>query len=159
MIEPGLEQSEVFYSVSYVVLFVGYAVSAVGVGLLFNLVPTWYLFFLSSLSLTFGYLLYALATNGWMMLLARGLAGVQLGIVESAAFPYFSITYQLYVDYLKKLGKYDKLSARRTKGWIFSIYIVGSSLGYLNGVGKLILECMPNSISLGPRSFPLSTCM
>jgi MFS family permease len=138
-IEPGLEQSETFYSLTYVVLFSTYTISAVGAGLLFNHVPTWYLFMFSTLSHILGYLLYALATNGWMMILARGLAGVQLAACTSLVFAYCSVSFEKYTENLKILGKYEKKKAKRVKGYVFSLFIVGNSLGFAIGIGKVLI--------------------
>ena len=135
-IEPGLEQSETFYSLTYVVMFSTYTISAVVTGLLFNHVPTWYLFMFSTLSHILGYLLYALATNGWMLMLARGLAGVQLGASTSLVMAYCSVSFEKYTKNMKILGKYEKKKAERVKGYVFSLFIVGNSLGVAIGIGK-----------------------
>ena len=103
--EPGLEQSEAFYSQTFVTLFMGHTTAAVAVGLLFNLIPTWYLFLVSTLCHTLGYLLYALATNGWMMILARGLAGAQLGSSISIVFSYFAVSLKRYTENLESLRR------------------------------------------------------
>jgi MFS family permease len=132
-IEPGLEQSETFYSLTYVVLFSTYTISAVGAGLLFNHVPTWYLFMFSTLSHILGYLLYALATNGWMMIMAHGLAGLQMGASTSLVFAYCSVSFEKYTENLKILGKCEKKKAERVKGYVFSLFIVGNSLGFAIG--------------------------
>ena len=137
-IEPGLEQSETLYSITYVAFFGGYTLSAVAVGLLFNLVPTWYLFLVSTLCHTLGYLLYALATNGWTMILARGLAGAQTGSVDSIAFAYYSISFEKYVCNLKTLEIYEKKKADKVKGYLFSSFYIGLMLGFSIGVGEKV---------------------
>ena len=131
-IEPGLELSEAFYSLTYVVLFAGYTISAVVVGLLFNLIPTWYLLLVSTVSLILGYLLYALAINGWMMLVARGLAGLSYGAVTALTFAYFGVSYEKYVEDLKILGEFEENRAAKMKGYIFSSEHIGYALG--NGI-------------------------
>ena len=138
-IEPGLEQSETFYSLTYVVLFSTYTISAVSTGLLFNHVPTWYLFMFSTLSHTLGYLMYALATNGWMMIVARGLAGLQLGASTSLVFAYCSVSFEKYTENLKILGKYEKNKAERVKGYVFSLFFIGNSLGFASAIGKVFI--------------------
>lgn len=135
-IEPGLEQSEMFYSLTYVALFIGHTTSAVAVGLLFNIVSTWYLFLLSTLAHTAGYIFYATATSGWMMLVARWLAGVALGSVVSLTFSYYGVSFEQYQKDLKILGKYDETKASKTKGYVFSSYRIGFVLGNSIGVGK-----------------------
>ena len=81
--------------------------------------------------------MYALATNGWMMILARGLAGLQLGANTSLVFAYSSLSFDKYAENLKILGKYDKKEAEKVKGYVFSLFIVGNSLGFAIGLGKV----------------------
>ena len=73
-----------------------------------------------------------------MMLLARGLAGLQLGAVECLIFAYFSVSYEQYTDNLKILGTFEKKKAERARGYLFSSYNIGNMLGYVVGVGKSI---------------------
>ena len=47
----------------------------------------------STLCHIFGYTIYALANSGWMMILARGLAGLSLGAVESLTFTYYAVSF------------------------------------------------------------------
>ena len=135
-IEPGLEQSETFYSITYVVLFAGYSVAAVSVGLLFNHIPTWHLLFASTLCHTIAYLIYALAINGWMMIVARALAGLQLGAVTSLAFSYWSFSFVKYTENLKILGTFDEKKAQKAKGYLFSTSTFVNT-GYALGLGKV----------------------
>ena len=134
-VEPGLEQSEAFYSLTYVALFVGHTLSAVAVGLLFSLIPTWYLFLVSTLCHTLGYLLYALATNDWMMILARGLAGMQQGSAVSIVFSYFAVSLKRYTENLKILGKFEEEKVAKLKGYVYSSHSIGNVLGFTAGVG------------------------
>ena len=134
-IEPGLEQSEAFYSMTYVVMFLSHAIAAVAVDFLFNLVPTWYLFLASTLSHTSGYLLYSLATNGWMMMLACSLAGLSQGAVMSLAYDYFAVSYERYTENLRIIGK-EK--GARMKGYLYSTNRIGNVLGIAIGVGRYI---------------------
>ena len=134
--EPGLEQSEEFYSLTYVVLFAGHTMAAVTTGLLFNLIPTWYLFLVSTLSHTLGYLLYALATNGWMMILARALAGLQFGAIDSLVFAYYAVSFEKYKENLKTIGKFEEKKAAKVKGYLFSTSAIGYIVGYQIGAGS-----------------------
>ena len=153
--EPGLEQSEAFYSLTYVALFVGHTLSAVAVGLLFNLVPTWYLFLVSTLCHTLGYLLYALVTNGWMMILARGLAGAQMGSVDSIAFAYYSISFEKYTENLKTLGRFEEKKSAKVKGYLFSSSTIGYTFGFGLGVGMVFSQlCAFNPLWSMSVGFP-----
>ena len=134
-IEPGLGESETFYSWTYVIMYAGYAVSAVALGLLFNSIPTWYLFMASTLSHIISYTLYALATNGWMMIVSRGLAGVSQGGIDSLAYSYYGVSFEKYIEDLKTLGRYEKERAVKLKGYLFSTVLFGMWLGFFFGVG------------------------
>ena len=70
--------------------------------------PTWYLFLVSTLCHILGYLLYALATSGWMMILARVLAGLHLGSIDTLVFGYYAVSFEKYKENLKTLGKFEK---------------------------------------------------
>jgi MFS family permease len=145
-IEPGLEESESFYTLTYTVLFLGHAIGSIVAGLLFNYIPTWYLFLCSTLSFIFGYLLYALATNGWMMILARGLAGIQLGSGTALSFAYFGVSFEKYTDNIKLLEKYESKKVARVKKYLFSTYAIGTFFGRVIGIGfPLILAQFPNT--------------
>ena len=135
-IEPGLQQSESFYSLTYTVFFVGYTTSAIANGLLFNLIPTCYLFLVAILCHTLGYLLYALCTNGWMMLVSRGISGISLGLVISVTFAYLGVSSNKYAENLTILGRFEEKKVARVKGFIFSIFNIGYSTGFAFGAGK-----------------------
>ena len=70
-------------------------------------------------------------------MLARGLAGVQLGACTSLVFAYCSVSIEKYTKNLEILGKYEKKKAERVKGYVFSLFIVGNSLGFAIGIGKV----------------------
>ena len=135
--EPGLEQTETLYSLTYVVLFVSHAIAAVATGLLFNHIPTWYLLLVSTLCHILGYLLYALATSGWMMILARALAGLQTGSVDSLVFAYYSVSFEKYTENLKTLDRFEETTAKKVKGYLFSSACIAYAIGYGLGVGMI----------------------
>ena len=68
-------------------------------------------------------------------MLARGLAGVQIGAATSLVFAYSSLSFEKYTENLKILGKYEKKKAEKIKGYIFSLFNVGSMLGLSIGTG------------------------
>ena len=102
---------------------------------MFNFIPNWYLFSLSTLSYVLGYLLYALAANGWMMVLARGLAGIQLGASTALAFA-FGVSFEKYKENMKPLHKYEEKKIAKSKKYLFSTYSIGSLLGKVFGLGE-----------------------
>ena len=135
--EPGLQQSEEFYSLAFTLFFFGHTSSAITNGLFFNYIPTWYLFLTAVVTHTLGYLFYASASNGWMMLVARGLAGISLGLVTSVTFTYFGVTYERYIENQKILGTYSgEEKSEQMKGYIFSTLNNGILLGPPIGLGK-----------------------
>ena len=117
-------------------LFLGYTAAAIANGFLFNLIPAWYLFLVTTTCHILGYLLYALCTNGCMMLVARGLAGISLGLNNSVTFAYFGVSSDKYAENLMILGRFEEKKVARIKGFIFSIYNIGNTIGYAFGVGK-----------------------
>lgn len=135
LIEPGLQQSETFYSWTFTVFFIGFTISGVVAGMLTNWIPYCYLFFFSSLAHVIGYMLYALATNGWVMILGRLLAGISMGSVTTLAFAYYGVSFEEYVDNLKILEEYEEKRATRIKGFVFCLYTVGKTVGQTVGAG------------------------
>ena len=83
-----------------------------------------------------GYLIYALATNGWMMLVARGLAGAQQGAVFSLVYAYDAVSFEKYRENLIALGKYDEQIAEKRKVYLYSSNTLGNLVGYFMGVGN-----------------------
>ena len=69
-------------------------------------------------------------------MLARGLAGVQLGAATSLMFAYCSLSFEKYTENLKILGKYEKKKAEKIKGHVFSLSTIGNMLGFAVGIGK-----------------------
>ena len=149
-IEPGLQQSESLYSLTYTVFFLGYTAGAIANGLLFNLIPTWYLFLVTILTHTLGYLFYALSINGWMMLVAHGLAGFSLGLYISVTFAYFGVSSDKYAENLKILDRFEEKKVTRVKGFIFSIYNIGNTTGFVFG-GRTV------SLNMQIQSFRVSS--
>ena len=117
-------------------LFLGHAIGSTTAGIMFNFIPTWYLFSLSTLSYVFGYLLYALATNGWMMVLARGLAGIQLGAAAALAFAYFGVSFEKYRENMKLLNRNEEKKLAKAKKYLFSTHSIGNLLGNVFGLGE-----------------------
>ena len=133
--EPGLQQSETFYSWTSTAFFVSFTITGILAGFLSNWIPYWYLFLSSILMHIIGYLLYALATNGWMMILARALSGISMGAVVTLSFTYYGVSFEEYVEDMKILKRYEEKRASRVKGYVFSLFAVGNALGSIVGAG------------------------
>ena len=138
--EPGLQESEAFYSWTLAVFFIGFTVSGVVAGVLTNWIPYWYLFFSSTLAHVIGYLLYALATDGWMMILGRLLAGISMGSSTALTFAYFGVSFEVYADSARTLENYEEKRIDKVKGYIFSLYAIGNTLGQILGAGLLMMK-------------------
>ena len=143
-IEPGLQQSETFYSWVFTAYFIGFTISGVVAGILTNWIPYWYLFFSTILEHIAGDLLYALATNGWMMIAAKVLGGVSMGSATTLTFAYFGTSFEDYTINLKTLDVYEEKRAARVKGYVFSLYVVGVAFGHLVGAGTLLMHYLCN---------------
>ena len=61
--------------------------------------------------------------------MARILAGLQLGAVESLVFSYYSVSFKKYTANLKTLGMFDEKEAERAKGYLFSTNNIGNFVG------------------------------
>ena len=133
--EPGLQEPESFYSWTFAVHFIGFTISGVVAGALINWIPFWYLLFSSTLAHVTGCLLYALAADGWMMILARLLTGISMGSIHTLTPAYFGVSFETYANNMKTLEKYKEKRAARVKGYVFSLYIIGKSLGQVIGAG------------------------
>ena len=96
-IEPGLGESEAFYSLVVMVFNFGGLVGALSAGFLIKFLPYWYLLFASLLLHTFGYILYAVSTQGWLIVISKLLSGVFVGMEMTIILAYFaqkSVIYQ-----------------------------------------------------------------
>ena len=69
------------------------------------------------------------------MMLARGLAGAQLGAIDVLVFAYYAVSFEKYAENLKTLGKFDERKAAKLKGYLFSSSAIGYTVGYLIAAG------------------------
>ena len=71
-----------------------------------------------------------------MMLLARGLAGVQVGATTTLAYAYLGVSFEKFTENKRMSGKFDEKKLKRAKGYLFNSYGAGSMLGYVLGLGE-----------------------
>ena len=127
-------ESESFYSWVITIFNVGAIIGSLMGGLLLKWVPYWHLV-LSSLGLhTLGYILYAVATSGWLVMLSKLLSGVFIGAEMTLALAYFGESQQAYTAAVKQLGKKEG-GAGRVKHTLFALHSVGVNVGYVFGPG------------------------
>ena len=139
-IEPGLGESEAFYSWVITIFNVGAIIGSLMGGLLLKWVPYWHLV-LSSLTLhTVGYILYAVADSGWLVMFSKLLSGVFIGAEMTLALAYFGESNQAYRAAVKGLGEKKEGGACRVKHTLFALHSVGVNVGYVFGPGTLSLS-------------------
>jgi len=87
---PGLGKSEFFYSWTVAVYSIGEVTFALVYACLFHVVPYTYIFLSLIMSYILGSLFYAVASSGWMILIARFLVGGCCVVGESAFYVYIA---------------------------------------------------------------------
>ena len=135
--EPGLGLSESFYSWSITAINIGKLVGALLSGFLVKILPFWPVTFGALFLHTTGYLLYALATEGWMMIIARLMTGAFLGAEFTLAPAYFGKTYDKYLTALKDLGEKEN-SRFKAKDTLNAVHAISLAIGTAIGIGKLL---------------------
>lgn len=133
-VEPGLGESEEFYSWVITVFNIGAVLGSLSAGLLLKWMPYWHLL-LGSLCLhTLGYILYAIASSGWAIMLSKLMSGVYIGAEMTLALAYFGESSSDYKEAVVKLGK-DERKANQMKHRLFALHSVGVNVGYVFGPG------------------------
>ena len=115
-------------------LHIGSVIGAVSNAVLSKFLPYWYLFLSSLVVFILGFVLYALATTGWLVVLANLLSGISSGIRMSLTLAYISESNVVYRVTLKELGE-DSEKATRVKHRLFAIDTVGYTIGQILGPG------------------------
>ena len=128
-----MQQSEVYYSLTYSMFYLGHVLTALIAGYLSNKIPMWYLFMGTIVLHIMGYVLYALSTTGWMMMISRILAGISMGAAIAVSFAYLGFSTERYADNLRILGEYDARKVAQVKGYVYSLFNVGTGVGYIVG--------------------------
>ena len=135
-IEAGLGMSEKFYHVAVSSFSTGEIPAALILGILSSRIPFWYSAMGALLCHTVGYVLFAVAVSGWMIVVARALAGMFTGLQVVIIFTYFGVSYQHYLDNLEpKDRKKEEAKTTRVKDQLFAFYAVATNVGSLFGPG------------------------
>ena len=132
--EAGLGMSEQFYSWAISVFNIGAVIGALLNGILSKFLPYWYLVLSSLIMHTLGYVLYAIATSGWHIILSKFLSGLFVGAESTLGFAYISESNADYQAAIIELGEDDK-KATRVKHTLFALQSLGSNIGYILGPG------------------------
>ena len=142
-IEAGLGMSEKFYHIAVSSFSMGEILGAVILGTLSSRIPFWYSAMGALLCHTVGFTLFAVAMSGWMIVVARMLAGMFTALQVVTVFTYFGVSYQHYLDNLEpKERKKEETKTTRVKDQLFAMYAVATNVGALFGPGLII--CMHN---------------
>ena len=134
-IEPGLGLSEFFYSWSITAISIGQFTGALLAGVLVKVLSYWPVTFGALLAHTIGYLLYAFATEGWMMMFARLLSGAYVGAEFTLAPAYFSESHDEYLTALKELGE-KEAKKFKAKDILNAAHSIVMAIGTALGTGK-----------------------
>ena len=133
-IEAGLGLSERLYHVAMLALSVGELLGAF-IGSI-GRIPLWYGTMAGLLCHIVGFVVYATATSGWMLIVARVLSGTFVGMQSVQTLAYFGVSYQ---HYLEVLGPEERTreegKTTRMKDILFVFYAVSANIGTLIGPG------------------------
>ena len=137
-IEAGLGLSESFYHVAISAFSIGEFLGAMTASIISSRVPLGYCAMAALLCHITGFVVYAMATSGWMIIVARVLAGTFIGMQTVLVLTYFGVSYQHYLEVLgleertKEEGK-----TTRVKDTLFALYSFSANMGSLIGPGLM----------------------
>jgi len=145
-IEPGLGLSETFYHWTISVYSIGEFLGAIFAGYIVSRIPFWYSVMLTLLTDITAYVFYATAINGWMMIIARVLAGTYGSLQNVVAFAYFGVSYPLYLEALGKEERAkEEQKTTKVKDRLFTFYAIAANVGFLFGPGVLPFFTIPTT--------------
>ena len=141
-VPPGIDQSEFFYSWVVTAYGIGEVTFSLVYAGLYNVVPYTYIFLTLVVSYILGYLLYAVASSGWVILVARFLIGGISVLGESAFFVYIAereVDYE--AAYYATRGRVDDVDRskkqRSLKEKMYAYRAIGAGTAFLIGTGTL----------------------
>ena len=131
---PGLQENEVFYSITIAIFSIGELIAS----LVFSALSSWHiklkhLMMFGLLLLVIGGLFYAVAQYGWMILVGRLLQGLHLGAHSALLRIYIGETSNTVRDIL---GEDPEKSQLKNTNFLLS-FIMGM-IGLATGPGNLL---------------------
>jgi len=142
-VSPGIGQSEFFYSWVVTAYAIGEMTFALVYAYLYNVVPYTYIFLSLTVSYILGYLLCALSSCGWVILVARFLIGAVSVLGESAFYVYVAereVDYETAYNVTR--GRMDDADRskkqRRLKEKMYAYRAIGAGTANLIGTGTLV---------------------
>ena len=128
--------SERFYHVAISAFSIGQLLGAMIASIVSSRVPLWYSTMAALLCHITGFVVYAMATSGWMMIVARVLVGMFIGIQVVLSLTYFGVSYLRYLEVLEPEERAEEEGkTTRVKDVLFALYAVSESVGNLIGPG------------------------
>ena len=114
---------------------IGALVGGLITGVVLKFIPYWYVILFGLLSHTLGYLVYAVTTVGWLIMLSKFFSGLYISLAMALALTYYAETSVDYQAAHKALGN-DEVKAGAVKNRLFAIYQLGIAVGYTVGPGE-----------------------
>ena len=135
-IEAGLGLSERFYHVAISALSIGQLLGAMMASIVSGRIPLWYSTMATLLCHIVGFVVYAMATSGWMIIVARLLSGMFIGIQVVLSLAYFGVSYLRYLEVLEPEERTkEEGKTTRVKDVLFALFAVSENVGNLIGPG------------------------
>ena len=135
-IEAGLGLSERFYHVAISALSIGQLLGAMMASIVSDRIPLWYSTMATLLCHIVGFVVYAMATSGWMIIVARLLSGMFIGIQVVLSLAYFGVSYLRYLEVLEPEERTkEEGKTTRVKDVLFALFAVSENVGNLIGPG------------------------
>ena len=117
-------------------LSIGQLLGAITASIVSGRVPLWYNTMAGLLCHITGFVVYGLATSGWMMIVARVLAGMPLGMQRVPSLAYFGVSYLHYLEVLEPEERTkEEGKTTRVKDTLFALFAVSENMGHLIGPG------------------------
>ena len=137
-IEAGLGLSERFYHVAISAFSIGELLGAMTASIVSSRVPLWYRTMAALLCHITSFVVYGLATSGWMIVLARLLSGIFIGLQTVLSLTYFGVSYQHYLEVLEPEERTkEEEKTTRVKDTLFAFYAFSANIGSLIGPGLM----------------------
>ena len=124
-----------FYSWVIATFNVGALVGALGTGLATKYIPYWHIILVGLISHTVGYVIYPLATTGWLIIISKFLSGLFVGQELTVALAYFAESSLDYQAAHKALGN-SKVKSDTIRNRLFALHNIGVDIGYVLGPGE-----------------------
>ena len=142
-VEPGLGESELFYSFVMTCVFIGSIFGGLVSAILVKYIPYWYLFLFFISFHILGYVLYGTATQGWVLIVAMFFVGLYLGAEVTLVFSYATDMSVEYVELLKESGETfecEKSKAVKIRNYLYAGHSVGYGIGFIVATGNCVVD-------------------